>query len=467
MKITVVTAFSILGFLFIVSANNVYKDFMNKDDFKKNEFADFDAFDEDDDFESDMKFEEEKTERDKPPIASTFATEDVVVEDVDEFDHFEDEDEFEGYEQSSETSKSSSKNSPEISIVQLPEQLNFHYYIEIALIAGIVIYFANFIRGKQKNSKLVAAWFSTNKSLLNDNFALVGDDGKATTSSSNSMKKDSEHLYTLWCSGRTCCEGMLVELKFLKRQDLFSVLANYCADTRDQIHIKFALAKEDMDSYVFCVAPKRNAAKMSKELVDLGTFCPERKPGDKFELPSVFNVMTEVNEVAVSFFDAKTVAAFSKYCDLIEYVHISDRYSGSKSPEDDPAKPLEYKRMFLVGFSIPDNGKTAEDIMEYMHPLMNLVFYWLEKVKRFRLSKEGKMKTDRNRTRLEEAFLKTTHLARNEAAAARREEKKRKEKEKILNEDDPDKQRRWEEKEMKKQMKRKIPKMKQLKVKSL
>lgn len=44
----------------------------------------------------------------------------------------------------------------------------------MALIAGIVIYFANFIRGKQKNSKLVAAWFNTNKSLLNDNFALVG-----------------------------------------------------------------------------------------------------------------------------------------------------------------------------------------------------------------------------------------------------------------------------------------------------
>lgn len=43
------------------------------------------------------------------------------------------------------------------------------------------------------------------------------------------------------------------------------------------------------------------------------------------------------------------------------------------------------------------------------------------------------MKADRNRTRLEEAFLKTTHLARNEAAAARREEKIRKEKERILN----------------------------------
>ncbi|KAK7601859.1 hypothetical protein V9T40_009300 [Parthenolecanium corni] len=464
MKITVITASIVLGFLFIVSANNVYKDFMKEDDLKRNEFADFDAFDEDDDFETDIKLEEEKTEQDEQP--SSFNAEDAVVEDADEFDHFEDEDEFEGYEQSSE-SKSSSKKSPEISIVQLPEQLSFHYYVEMALIAGIVIYFANFIRGKQKNSNLVIAWFNTNKSLLNDNFSLVGDDGKVTTISSNTMKKDSEHLYTLWCSGRTCCEGMLVELQFLKRQDLFSVLANYCSDVSDQIHFKFALAKEDMDSYVFCVAPKKNAVKFSKELVDLGTFCPERKSGDKFELPSIFNVMTEINEVAMSFFDGKTVAAFNRYSDLIEYVHISDRYSGPKSPDDNPTKPLEYKRMFLVGFSIPDNGKTAEEIMEYMHPLMNLVFYWLEKIKRFRLSKEGKMKADRNRTRLEEAFLKTTHLARNEAAAARREEKIRKEKERILNEDDPDKQRRWEEKEMKKQMKRKIPKMKQLKVKSL
>lgn len=49
-----------------------------------------------------------------------------------------------------------------------------------------------------------------------------------------------------------------------------------------------------------------------------------------------------------------------------------------------------------------------------------------------RLFFKGKAKADKNRTRLEEVFLKTTHLARNEAAAARREEKKRKEKERIL-----------------------------------
>lgn len=80
MKITVVTVSIVLGFLFIVSASNVYKDFMKEDDFKKNEFADFDAFDEDDDFETDLKPEEEKSERDERPVSSNFEAEDAVVE---------------------------------------------------------------------------------------------------------------------------------------------------------------------------------------------------------------------------------------------------------------------------------------------------------------------------------------------------------------------------------------------------
>jgi len=37
----------------------------------------------------------------------------------------------------------------------------------------------------------------------------------------------------------------------------------------------------------------------------------------------------------------------------------------------------------------------------------------------------------------------------------------------LFQEDDPEKQRRWEEKENKRQMKKKAPKMKQLKVKAI
>lgn len=51
---------------------------------------------------------------------------------------------------------------------------------------------------------------------------------------------------------------------------------------------------------------------------------------------------------------------------------------------------------------------------------------------------------DKKRQSVQEAFLKTTHQARQEAAQARREEKTRERKQRLLEEEDPEKQRRLE-----------------------
>ena len=74
--------------------------------------------------------------------------------------------------------------------------------------------------------------------MLESNFALVGDDGsKNVDEIETQLQKESEHMFTLWCSGRTCCEGMLVELKFIKRQDLVSVISNMIKPACDQVRI--------------------------------------------------------------------------------------------------------------------------------------------------------------------------------------------------------------------------------------
>lgn len=109
----------------------------------------------------------------------------------------------------------------------------------------------------------------------------------------------------------------------------------------------------------------------------------------------------------------------------------------------------------------------SERQIEAMHPLMGLVFHLLEKMKRFRLSREAKAKADKNRQRIEAEFLKMTHAQRQEAAQQRREEKVRERKERILAEEDPDKQRKLEEVERKREMKEKRPRMKQLKIKQM
>jgi len=64
----------------------------------------------------------------------------------------------------------------------------------------------------------------------------AGDDGtSAEVQSSGGLMKEAENIYALWCTGRTYCEGMLVTLKLLKRQDLVSSIARLLRPVCDQI----------------------------------------------------------------------------------------------------------------------------------------------------------------------------------------------------------------------------------------
>ena len=50
------------------------------------------------------------------------------------------------------------------------------------------------------------------------------------------------------CSGRTCCEGVLFELRLAKRQDLLSVLLSPLRPVQDQVHVRVLCNHDDMDT---------------------------------------------------------------------------------------------------------------------------------------------------------------------------------------------------------------------------
>jgi hypothetical protein len=52
------------------------------------------------------------------------------------------------------------------------------------------------------------------------------------------------------------------------------------------------------------------------------------------------------------------------------------------------------KKVLMFGFNIPLKGKPVHEAMDQMRPLLQLVFYCMDKVKRFRLSKEVGVKFD-------------------------------------------------------------------------
>jgi hypothetical protein len=250
----------------------------------------------------------------------------------------------------------SPQDQPQLRITNIPAHLlnNWDsYYAEIIFAFIIVVYFINFIAGRSKNENLAAAWLDVNGPLLDANFALVGDDGKKEIEN-HGFLKDMENVFYLWCSGRVGIEGMLIELRLWRRHDLLSVIQKLLKPVNDQIVIKATLNADSIDNFVMCVATKKSAAKLVKEYPDLSTFCPERKSVEKLGLNSdKFVIMNEISEVASNVFDKTVVNLFNKYEDYLEYIHISDQYSGPKGSdyEPQPIKLLEVKKVAIIGLN--------------------------------------------------------------------------------------------------------------------
>lgn len=101
-------------------------------------------------------------------------------------------------------------------------------------------------------------------------------------------------------------------------------------------------------------------------------------------MPSGFSVLSEIPEATAAMLDSRIIAALAKFANFIDYIHISDQYTGAIQ-QDDPAtlKQPEVKRMLMAVFNIPKHTD-----METVKPLLVVVFYILERLKRFRLSKE-------------------------------------------------------------------------------
>merc|ERR1719466_21369 len=220
-----------------------------------------------------------------------------------------------------------------------------------------------------------------------------------------------------------------------------------------------------MDNFIFAVASKKTSLKLSKEIYDINTYCPERRAAEKYGIQGSYFVMSEVGEIASSMLDAKLVSMFKKYPNVIDTIHFSDQYSGPKPTEDQqPMELPQGKKVLIFVFNLIDITQTA---IEDTAPLLHLVFYCIDKIKKYKLSRDAKAKADKNRSKVAENHWRSIHAQKAEKAVEERERKRREMKEKIKEIEDPEKQRKMEERENRKEKKKNAPKMKQLKVKAM
>lgn len=185
------------------------------------------------------------------------------------------------------------------------------------MILTLLIYLINFIIGRTKNSNLAEAIYRSQRDVLRQNFEVVGDNGQTKTSETdeevNPMQKESESLYILWCSGRISLDSMLMELHFVKRQCIFNSVAALIKSINDTIVYTVDFSKDDMDTFVFCLARKRCAAKLHREMVDLSQFCVDRKKAEKKGLGSNYQILSELSDVSGAIIDGRVADFIDKY----------------------------------------------------------------------------------------------------------------------------------------------------------
>jgi hypothetical protein len=88
---------------------------------------------------------------------------------------------------------------------------------------------------------------------------------------------------------------------------------------------------DDMDTFVFCLANRKAGLKLSKEMSDILTFCPEKKPAsEKYGIPSGFFIMSEIPEVTSTMMDPKMIAILNKFPEAVDSIHFSDQVSTYK-----------------------------------------------------------------------------------------------------------------------------------------
>lgn len=104
---------------------------------------------------------------------------------------------------------------------------------------------------------------------MEQQFALVGDDGLTQEPIGGRLVRETDYSYTVWCSGRIGCQGMLTQIRLIKRQDLVGWSLNLFQPKNDRVTHKITLDKNEIDTFVLIFGNRKSVSKTVKDMWDL------------------------------------------------------------------------------------------------------------------------------------------------------------------------------------------------------
>jgi hypothetical protein len=176
---------------------------------------------------------------------------------------------------------------------------------------------------------------------------------------------------------------MLAQLKLIKRQDLINgVLMQMLKPQSDQIILSVEYP-DVLDSFVFCLANKKQSKRLYDDFQDVSSFCSEKKISDSCggggggEMLSAtqaakYVMLNECSEIPGQLMDARVCAFLNKYPDMVEYLLVSDQYVGYKVQINED-QTVSGPSTSGAGSTANDASPTASGILEFLFFLKALL----------------------------------------------------------------------------------------------
>ncbi|KAI8641853.1 hypothetical protein BD408DRAFT_417511 [Parasitella parasitica] len=326
------------------------------------------------------------------------------------------------------------------------------FQMEIVLVSVFILYFFVWLRGKKANLNIAKKWLNGQTDYLQSQFALVGD---KNSNDQSILMMDGPADYLLYTTGRRNVQFGHWWLKLKPRNDILtyfstqvlSVLTSATKPATDRVELKLHLDKALREKFVVGVVKKDLAADLFKKRFDLNRV--GKIASSEAISPSEYTVYAETQKLADSILTSKVTDIINKSDGRLESLIISSL------PDEEPElfETDSYITISLNFLMSPTNG---------FDPLLELVGGLPDAISQLRLSSDIKNKISKNREELGKEYAKKIAVDRAEELARKKAEAKRAEEERVKKLS-PAEQRKWEEKErarnMKKQQKKQGKKM--------
>eukprot|EP01135_Chromosphaera_perkinsii_P005037 Nk52_evm14s311 gene=Nk52_evmTU14s311 len=314
------------------------------------------------------------------------------------------------------------------------------YPMELGSIAFILLYVVLFFYGSKANTEVAKAWAQTHVDLFTSQFALLGDNA------GHLLVKESEYEYVFWASGRRYCQYLVSNIVSMKRHDLVSCLLSVLFPSYDRVCTRVKMNSDCGENFVLAVVLKKNEKQFKEDHQEFTYYAKTYRPDF---IPDNFVVLTDAYEVVEEIFTDEVCDVLENNQKYLESIIYTDQDFGKVKLET-VEPPEVFKRTLYFDMKLPPPGK-MDEIFEMTEVCVKLI----DSLSEITLSGQGKSKCDKLRADAFKLMMKNVHLKRQEEAQERKVQKKLKEKE-AVDSLTPEQQRKWEEKEYKKSLKKKM-----------